>query len=142
MSSVLSNHLAPSRDIAQKNADLDRMKHTLSGGYWSTENHEWCCAGKDVVALVRQTPVLQRHLGWVSTDIPVSGRVRCPGRIHRKIVTYSESQAYTAEVQHLVIRADSEWEVGIESIAESGDRCGVGSWIVIQVAGVILFIQL
>ncbi|KAJ7814863.1 hypothetical protein B0H13DRAFT_1513354, partial [Mycena leptocephala] len=32
--SVLSNHQAPSRDIAAKFADLDRVKHILSGGYW------------------------------------------------------------------------------------------------------------
>ncbi|KAJ7939128.1 hypothetical protein B0H13DRAFT_1850862 [Mycena leptocephala] len=36
--SVLSNHQAPSRDIAAKFADLDRMKHILSGGYWFDES--------------------------------------------------------------------------------------------------------
>ncbi|KAL6300498.1 hypothetical protein BKA93DRAFT_696210, partial [Sparassis latifolia] len=32
MCSVLSNHQAPSRDIAHKLADIDRVKHILSGG--------------------------------------------------------------------------------------------------------------
>ncbi|KAF6747938.1 hypothetical protein DFP72DRAFT_763640, partial [Ephemerocybe angulata] len=31
MSSVLSNHQAPSRDIALKNVELDWVKHLLSG---------------------------------------------------------------------------------------------------------------
>ncbi|KAF7324217.1 hypothetical protein MSAN_02533900 [Mycena sanguinolenta] len=33
-----SNHQAPSRDIAAKFADLDRVKHILSGGYWFDES--------------------------------------------------------------------------------------------------------
>ncbi|KAJ7195228.1 hypothetical protein GGX14DRAFT_307139, partial [Mycena pura] len=30
--SILSNHQAPSRDIAMKFASMDRLKHILSGG--------------------------------------------------------------------------------------------------------------
>jgi hypothetical protein len=32
--SILSNHQAPSRDIARKFASMDRLKHILSGGFW------------------------------------------------------------------------------------------------------------
>ncbi|KAE9390170.1 hypothetical protein BT96DRAFT_1002502 [Gymnopus androsaceus JB14] len=34
MCSVLSNHQAPSRDIALKNGELGRLTHIISGGYW------------------------------------------------------------------------------------------------------------
>ncbi|KAF7344774.1 hypothetical protein MVEN_01638400 [Mycena venus] len=38
--SILSNHQAPSRDIARKFASMDRMKHILSGGHWK-KGDEW-----------------------------------------------------------------------------------------------------
>ncbi|KAJ6608791.1 hypothetical protein B0H10DRAFT_1815126, partial [Mycena sp. CBHHK59/15] len=63
--SVLSNHQAPSRDIAAKFADLDRVKHILSGGYWFDESElAWVRGGKDVQRILRNTPIIQRHLGW------------------------------------------------------------------------------
>ncbi len=67
--SVLSNKLAPSRDIAVKFAELDRMKHLLSGGYWR-EGISWVQAGSGVRGLIARKPVLQNHLGWnpVETD--------------------------------------------------------------------------
>ncbi|KAH9930788.1 hypothetical protein B0H21DRAFT_679754, partial [Amylocystis lapponica] len=37
MCSVLSNHQAPSRDIAWTFADLERFKHEISGGWWENE---------------------------------------------------------------------------------------------------------
>jgi hypothetical protein len=61
--SVLSNHQAPSRDIAHKFASMDRVKHILSGGYWK-QNDEWVQAGENVRSLLCSEPFLQRHLGW------------------------------------------------------------------------------
>jgi hypothetical protein len=62
--SILSNHLAPSRDISGKFASMDRLKHILSGGYWKHDN-EWICAGAQVLRVLHSQPVIQRHLGWV-----------------------------------------------------------------------------
>jgi hypothetical protein len=45
--SVLSNHQAPSRDIANKFASMDSLKHMLSGGYWKSAG-AWVCAGPKV----------------------------------------------------------------------------------------------
>ena len=42
--SVLSNHQAPSHDIANKFASMDCLKHMLSGGYWE-EDDQWISAG-------------------------------------------------------------------------------------------------
>ena len=61
--SVLSNHHAPSRDIAMKIADMDRFKHIASGGRW-LENGEWVRAGKDVLQFMRTHDTLQNYLGW------------------------------------------------------------------------------
>ncbi|KAJ7803978.1 hypothetical protein B0H14DRAFT_3091910 [Mycena olivaceomarginata] len=38
--SVLSNHLAPSRDIARQLADQEGLKHRLTGGWWSSSRDE------------------------------------------------------------------------------------------------------
>ncbi|KAJ7021121.1 hypothetical protein C8F04DRAFT_1213895 [Mycena alexandri] len=40
--SILSNHLAPSRDIALQLADQEGLKHRLTGGWWPSETEgEW-----------------------------------------------------------------------------------------------------
>ncbi len=61
--SILSNHQAPSRDIAYKFTSLDRVKHILSGGYWE-ENGKWLQAGTNVRSILTTKPIIQRHLGW------------------------------------------------------------------------------
>jgi hypothetical protein len=70
--SVLSNHQAPSRDIANKFASMDRLKHMLSGGYWKVDN-EWVRAGSKVRDILRKDTFIQRHLGWVPTITPIPG---------------------------------------------------------------------
>jgi hypothetical protein len=70
--SVLSNHQAPSRDIANKFASMDRLKHMLSGGYWK-EDGEWVHAGLKVRRVLHDDPFIQRHLGWVPHKKPIVG---------------------------------------------------------------------
>ncbi|KAJ7853452.1 hypothetical protein B0H13DRAFT_1904041 [Mycena leptocephala] len=62
--SILSNHQAPSRDIAQKFASMDRLKHILSSGFWKQGN-EWRQAAPNVHDVLQTMPIIQRHLGWV-----------------------------------------------------------------------------
>jgi hypothetical protein len=70
--SVLSNHQAPSRDIANKFASMDSLKCMLSGGYWkSTEG--WVRAGPKVRNLLHEDHFIQRHLGWVPSYMPIVG---------------------------------------------------------------------
>jgi hypothetical protein len=71
--SVLSNHQAPSRDIARKFISMDRVKHMLSGGYWR-ERETWVQAGENVRSLLRTEPFIQRHLGWVPPKDPKYGK--------------------------------------------------------------------
>jgi hypothetical protein len=63
--SVLSNHQAPSRDIAVKFASMDCVKHILSGGYWKKGDGTWIQAGEKVRRLLHEEVFVQRHLGWV-----------------------------------------------------------------------------
>lgn len=39
--SILSNHLAPSRDITDQLAAQETLKHILSGGWWATKSGFW-----------------------------------------------------------------------------------------------------
>jgi hypothetical protein len=70
--SVLSNHQAPSRDIANKFASMDHLKHILSGGYWETEDG-WVRAGPKVRNVLHSDIFIQRHLGWVASYKPPLG---------------------------------------------------------------------
>ncbi|KAF7339456.1 hypothetical protein MSAN_02159900 [Mycena sanguinolenta] len=73
--SILSNHQAPSRDIAMKFASMDRLKHILSGGFWKVDN-DWVCAGPNVLAVLKNMPIIQRHLGWVPPRTVITGRIQ------------------------------------------------------------------
>ncbi|KAG9079195.1 hypothetical protein FRC06_007889, partial [Ceratobasidium sp. 370] len=44
MCSLLSNHQAPSRDIAAKMIELERFRHIACGGYWETANGAVCAS--------------------------------------------------------------------------------------------------
>ncbi|KAJ7694479.1 hypothetical protein B0H14DRAFT_3100616 [Mycena olivaceomarginata] len=61
--SILSNHQAPSRDIARKFASMDRLKHILCGGFWKQDN-TWVQAASNVREVLQTMPIIQRHLGW------------------------------------------------------------------------------
>lgn len=63
--SVLSNHQAPSRDIAETLAHLERFKHHVSGGWWKNEHGDYVQAGDGVRSFLKSEPNLQRRLGWV-----------------------------------------------------------------------------
>jgi hypothetical protein len=63
--SILSNHLAPSRDIALQLGDQEGLKHRLTGGWWPvTEDGKWERAGSGVRHFMADHPTLQKLLGW------------------------------------------------------------------------------
>lgn len=73
MCSVLSNHLAPSRDIAITLADMERFKHLVSGGYWKDDNGRYVRAGLRVQNFLKKNPELQRRLGWADETLLHAG---------------------------------------------------------------------
>jgi hypothetical protein len=62
--SVLSNHQAPSHDIARKCAKMEHVKHILSGGYWPGDGEHWVQAGPGIQETLATNDIIQRHLGW------------------------------------------------------------------------------
>jgi hypothetical protein len=73
--SVLSNHLAPSHDIAITLADMERFKHQVSGGYWKSLGGKYIQAGMKIRKFLQTSPQLQRRLGWVQKPDLVPGNV-------------------------------------------------------------------
>lgn len=64
--SILSNHQAPSRDIAIQLGGQDGFKQRISGGWWKTESGDWVQAGLAVREKLFEDPVLRNNLGWAS----------------------------------------------------------------------------
>jgi hypothetical protein len=74
--SILSNHLASSRDIAIQLGDQEGLKHRLTGGRWKTTANEWMRAGPGVRHFLEKHPILQKLLGW-SENKPLVHGIDC-----------------------------------------------------------------
>ncbi|TRM55333.1 hypothetical protein BD626DRAFT_444655 [Schizophyllum amplum] len=127
--SVLSNHQAPSRDIAVKLSSFDRVKHIVSGGYWK-ENGKWVQASTQVQDILHQKPVIQRHLGWTPARPNRAGKVtqeakRVPPRLWSDTFSGSATSPTTIQAH----TTDSRWRSGKSLVAQSGDVCRCGSWV-------------
>ncbi|KAJ6538143.1 hypothetical protein B0H19DRAFT_1213675 [Mycena capillaripes] len=136
--SVLSNHQAPSRDIAAKFADLDRVKHILSGGYWFEESESaWVNAGKDVRRILRNTPIIQRHLGWAPPPIWTPGLIKAVAQKKQsKLAALTLEEAMlTGAINPMSVAIDpsASWTNGVNVAARTGDCCTLGSWAVFRV---------
>jgi hypothetical protein len=66
--SILSNHLAPSCDIAYQLAAQEMVKHILSGGWWAMKSGGWTRPGPAVQKFISTDPVLQTLIGWTGKD--------------------------------------------------------------------------
>ncbi|KAF7343014.1 hypothetical protein MVEN_01731600 [Mycena venus] len=136
--SVLSNHQAPSRDIAAKFADLDRVKHILSGGYWFDKSEAaWVRAGKDVQRILRNTPIIQRHLGWAPPPFWTPGLIKAVAQKKQaklRPLTAEEAMLIGAvNPTNITLDLDTPWTNGVNVATASGDYCTVGSWAVFRV---------
>jgi hypothetical protein len=63
--SILSNHLAPSRDIAIQLGEQEMLRHFLSGGGWRAINgNEWKEPAPLVTSFLGKNPFLVALLGY------------------------------------------------------------------------------
>ncbi|KAJ7813264.1 hypothetical protein B0H14DRAFT_3090368 [Mycena olivaceomarginata] len=86
--SILSNHLAPSRDIAVTLADMERFKYMVSGGWWKDKDGKYVQAGVRVASFLRKNKELQRRLGWCEQIKPEPVEPSPGGRtwVHAKYI--------------------------------------------------------
>ncbi|KAJ6615312.1 hypothetical protein B0H10DRAFT_2164899 [Mycena sp. CBHHK59/15] len=117
--SVLSNHQAPSRDIAIKFANLERVKHILSGGFWK-QGTEWVSAGADVRRLLVKTSILQRHLGWAPKSEWVPGLIKASPKKKQVVLTAQQTMI------------PGSWVNSISITAISSDVCHIGNKFIRQ----------
>ncbi|KAF8145504.1 hypothetical protein K438DRAFT_2097776 [Mycena galopus ATCC 62051] len=81
--SILSNHRAPSRDIAIWLAALEGVKHRAAVGAWPLKGADgdiiWTCCGPSACELLQERLILQRLLDWKKFEVlrPVSEWYRC-----------------------------------------------------------------
>jgi hypothetical protein len=73
--SILSNHQAPSRDIARTTADMERFKHQVSGGFWKSDTGDWIQAGKSIRQFFQESKDLQHRLGWSNKSAQKPGKL-------------------------------------------------------------------
>jgi len=69
--SVLSNHLAPSRDIALQLAEQEVIRHVLAGGSWLASDGGWKRAGASVTAFFADNELIRTLLGYHESDLSV-----------------------------------------------------------------------
>ncbi|KAJ7221530.1 hypothetical protein GGX14DRAFT_559018 [Mycena pura] len=118
--SILSNHRAPSRDIALQLADQEGTRLRTLGGWWlDNESNEWKRAGPAVRQYIQRQPNLQRLLGW--TGIPNRS---CQAG------TAPETRSWEAKTAAEILGAsEQDWFKCKELTALSGDACTVCSWV-------------
>jgi hypothetical protein len=128
--SIYSNRLAPSRDISLKFASMDRVKHLLSGGYWTDPtSKKWIQAGGAVQRILRTDPVFQRHLGWVPQAHLEPGTIKPLALRKKPEVRWADTAAskHWAEADAPV--PDSRWKKGTLITMQNGDRGPIGAWV-------------
>ncbi|KZV95756.1 hypothetical protein EXIGLDRAFT_671890 [Exidia glandulosa HHB12029] len=132
MSSILSNHRAPSRDIATKLASLERVKHIASGGYWTTD--DWAHitrAGDGVRSYISTHPIVLQHLGWARHSPPTIGAARLPGKQKQRLLAWTDTLCGKHSGPDIPYPAP-QWIAAINVTVTSGDEAKPGSWVCFQ----------
>ncbi|KAJ7671105.1 hypothetical protein B0H14DRAFT_3178540 [Mycena olivaceomarginata] len=128
--SILSNHLAPSRDIAIQLADQEGLKHRLTGGFWpSGADQKWTQAGSGVRDFLSKHPILQKLVGWTEKK---AGDIKLVSLEHgqKDRVSHSlESTNAARAVNYGLYSPRSMWRKCKFVVSESLDECFIDSWV-------------
>ncbi|THV05527.1 hypothetical protein K435DRAFT_892109 [Dendrothele bispora CBS 962.96] len=117
--SILSNHLAPSRDIALALGGMERFKHIISGGYWrDVKTNRYICAGVAIREFFKKNQHVQRQLGWADDSKITPGQIK----LDLNLVA-GDSISPSAE---------SVWNPCMLVVSRSKDICRVGAWVCLE----------
>ncbi|KAH7316379.1 hypothetical protein B0J17DRAFT_634134 [Rhizoctonia solani] len=128
MCSVLSNHQAPSQDIARKMIELERFRHIASGGYWETKDGVERVS-EDVQRYFESNLQMQTHLGWVRPKTVNPGTIQLQNQKQQRRYQWRDTVGGKAGIRN-EFWEERSWFDGKSSTATSGDKCEVGSWVI------------
>ncbi|KAJ7902787.1 hypothetical protein B0H14DRAFT_2555274 [Mycena olivaceomarginata] len=135
--SILSNHLALSRDIAHQLAHQDGLKHCLTGGWWfSPRTGSWECSGWAVRDFLSKCPILQALLGWTSpkqleqgsVELTPLKRIKGQPTPSRPDFTLEQTDAKVA-MNIGSYTMDTTWQRCKTVVSKSRDECALLSWV-------------
>ncbi|KZV86368.1 hypothetical protein EXIGLDRAFT_622070, partial [Exidia glandulosa HHB12029] len=137
MCSVLSNHQAPSRDIAIALSNIDRMKHIISGGFWQQDG-EWIQASTSVQSVLFEHPIIQEHLGWVpphthepaGTVVPVAAVRADPAMLMDDWMDVIRKRMPALWRDIMPILQTTKWIQGVSVVSVKGDVCPIRAWVI------------
>ncbi|KAJ7302555.1 hypothetical protein DFH08DRAFT_926143 [Mycena albidolilacea] len=133
--SVLSNHQAPSLDIATTLADMERFKHQVSGGWWKPEGgDEWTQAGVRIRNFLTGNKQLQRRLGWTPPNAIKPGTIKILSKAKRKSGSWNTIlgprwKEKTIKAAPPAATSNTIWNDCKHAVARSEDICFVNSWV-------------
>ncbi|THU75815.1 hypothetical protein K435DRAFT_706355, partial [Dendrothele bispora CBS 962.96] len=137
--SILSNHLAPSRDIALALGGMERFKHIISGGYWrDVETNRYICAGVAIREFFKKNQHVQRQLGWADDSKITPGQIKLvpADRKSRRRVMYRWSELIKdlnlVAGDSISPSAESVWNPCMLVMSRSKDICRVGAWVCLE----------
>ncbi|KAJ7460434.1 hypothetical protein B0H11DRAFT_2316022 [Mycena galericulata] len=130
--SIYSNHLAPSRDIANQFGRQETVKHQLTGGRWmSKSTGDWHVAGPGVRHFIEKHPILQRLVGWTPEKQMKHGDTKL-APLKRGVRTRPVELLKTTNAARALnfgeYSGNSEWMRCKTVVSESLDECFVGTW--------------
>ncbi|KAJ6545514.1 hypothetical protein B0H19DRAFT_1212296 [Mycena capillaripes] len=131
--SVLSNHQAPTLDIATTLADMERFKHQVSGGWWKPVDGHWTQAGCKIQTFLTGNKQLQRRIGWTSHDAYKAGSVVPVSKAKRRPDTWKNAlgSAWNNTLAEPIGHANKNWIACKYAAARSQEPCFTGSWVFI-----------
>ncbi|KAH9847978.1 hypothetical protein C2E23DRAFT_740580 [Lenzites betulinus] len=133
--SIHSNHLAPSRDIAQQLADQEAHKHRLMGGVWETPQGDLVYAGSRVRGFLDQHPTFRRLFGWPATTPPISGAFKLlpkPNGQKARAMTRLQDTCASKALNAGDFALDSIWHLCRNIVSCAQDVCTRSSWVCVR----------
>ncbi|TFK59074.1 hypothetical protein BDN72DRAFT_781253 [Pluteus cervinus] len=131
--SVLSNHQAPSHDIAETMGDFERFKHIASLGWWK-EGGGYTQAGTGIQEMVRSKKDIYQRLGWSLNSKHTPGFVQPLAKSNQQGKALSWAQAispsHTIPQPNLpMAESPASWNRCQYVVSQSQDECREGSWV-------------
>jgi hypothetical protein len=136
-SSIYSNRLAPSRDIAWSFAGIDRVKHIVTGGWWKdVKTNKWTCASQKTLSHILMHPE-HAKLAGLPTRQPYTPGVTLP---HPKTsAARTECLTWDTLIAARIMNKPAALDIFVSGravVAQTGEVLRLGDNGVIRVDGV------